>query len=50
MPSVVPGEILLHLFASYKEEKAAGKCVPTEAHILRSFNLLLEDQKVIYTK
>lgn len=39
MSSVAPGEVLLPLFASYKEEKTAGKCMPTGAHILKSFNL-----------
>lgn len=39
MPSVVSGEVLLPLFASYKEEKTAGKCMPTEARVLKRFNL-----------
>lgn len=50
MLSVVPGEVLLPLFESHTEEKAAGKCMPTEVQVLKNFNLLLNDQKVFYTK
>jgi len=39
MPSVVPREVLLHLFAAYEEEKTAGECMPTEAHVWKRFNL-----------
>lgn len=45
MLSVVPGEVLPPLFESYREEKTAGKRMPTEVHILKNFNLSLEDQK-----
>lgn len=50
MLSVVPGEVLLPLFESYREEKAAGKCMPTEVHVLKNFNLLLDDQEIFYIK
>lgn len=43
MLSVVSGEVLLPLFESYREEKTAGKRMPTEVRILK--NLSLEDQK-----
>lgn len=39
MLSVVPGEVLRPLFASYKEEKTAGKCMLIEARFLKRFNL-----------